>query len=125
MKVTANTKDNFFTIETEEAIYRTFALSSVEFKELQGNSPRQWQSFLEHSKSYTVIKRNKDLFKEFQKLPTKVKNVLLELNSDENSYTELERVLNNLIKLGYKFEYGLDGIPFNLQKVKKVKLGKT
>lgn len=58
---------------------------------------------------------NTDLFARWNELPAEVQTIL---NSfQDNTYAECERLLKTLKPLGYTFQYGLDGEPFNLMKI--------
>jgi hypothetical protein len=57
-----------------------------------------------------------DLFDKFEDLPIEVQKILNSFNEDcDNTYTELERLLIELKPLGYTFNYGLDGEPYELR----------
>ena len=62
----------------------------------------------------------KDLFKHYQEQPADLKLIcdkwLQKFDKDGLNYYECETFLNEVEKLGYTFEYGLDSEPFNLQK---------
>lgn len=58
-----------------------------------------------------------DLFDDFEKLPKKVLAVLNRYNLEDPTYLTLEKMLFELNLIGYTFEYYLDCVPFNLQKL--------
>ena len=59
-----------------------------------------------------------DLFEDIpEELKVVVGNYALE---DTLTYIECEAFLKEVKALGYTFEYGLEGIPFNLRKIPKV-----
>lgn len=64
-----------------------------------------------------------DLFEQWESLPNDVQNLIdqynLRLEGNENGYEVCKEFLKDVRKKGYTFEYGLDGIPYNLQKLKK------
>jgi len=60
-----------------------------------------------------------DLFEIYETLPDNIQNVLLKYSGMDETYENCNSLLNELIPLGYTFEYYLDAIPFNLQKIKQ------
>lgn len=58
----------------------------------------------------------KDLFEHYNELPPKALT-LIEGLDDALSYKDCEALVKELNNLGYTCEYGLDGIPYNLQKI--------
>ena len=58
----------------------------------------------------------KDLFEHYYELPSNVLNVIEGLD-DALSYKDCEALVKELNKLGYTCEYGLDAVPYNLQKL--------
>lgn len=58
-----------------------------------------------------------DLFETPEKLPIEIIDLLNDFNQYERLYSECEILLKKCEKLGYTFEYGLDSIPFNLEKL--------
>lgn len=78
----------------------------------------------EHAESYKKasdrIKENEsnvDLFEDIDALPKEVQKIILDFDYDEDLYAECKSMLAKLEKLGYTFEYGLCGTPFNLRKI--------
>ena len=60
----------------------------------------------------------KDLFEEYNELPTNILNLMdKHLVESSLSYEECEQFLKEANAIGYTFEYGLDGVPYNLQKI--------
>jgi hypothetical protein len=67
-------------------------------------------------------KKNKqgiDLFEDYQDIPLKVQKVLDKYQEDieDGDYKGLEKALKELEKIGYTFEYGLDGIAYDLRPI--------
>lgn len=59
-----------------------------------------------------------DLFEHPEGIPLCVQHVLDSFDEDtDNTYTELDRILERLKPLGYTFEYGLDAVPYDLCKI--------
>lgn len=58
-----------------------------------------------------------DLFETPEIIPDNVSAILETFK--HNTYNECERVNNELIKIGYAFEYELDAEPYNLHKIKE------
>lgn len=59
-----------------------------------------------------------DLFEDIEALPLDVQKVINNFCSDDHlDYDEIKEFLKQMEKLGYTFEYQLDGIPFNLKKI--------
>jgi hypothetical protein len=58
-----------------------------------------------------------DLF-EFPELwPANLRAILARYMTKEQTYTNLIRLENDLFKIGYSIEYGLDCMAYNLQKI--------
>ena len=64
---------------------------------------------------------SKDLFETPSKLPKKVKAILRQYNDLEMEkgiqYADLIRMGKDLANYGYQFDFYLDCIPYNLQKI--------
>lgn len=63
---------------------------------------------------------DEDLFPYPEKQPEDLRLLLESYEqkySDGMDYWEIEQMLNEVKKLGYTFEYGLDGVPFNLRLI--------
>jgi hypothetical protein len=58
-----------------------------------------------------------DLFEYPELWPAKLRALLLNYITKEQSYSNLLQLENDLLKLGYSIEYGLDCMAFNLQKI--------
>jgi hypothetical protein len=58
-----------------------------------------------------------DLFENYNDLPVTMLILLDEFEEKDNSYANCEKLLKKCLKIGYSFEYGLDAIPYNLQKL--------
>jgi len=52
--------------------------------------------------------------KEYYDAPKDVRKILDSFDFEGDAYKECDRLLNELEPLGYTFEYGLDGEPYNL-----------
>ena len=59
-----------------------------------------------------------DLFETIETLPLDVQNVLAQFERDGYDYETCAKYLAILETKGYTFEHGLDGVPFNLTKIK-------
>ena len=59
----------------------------------------------------------KDLFEAPELIPSEVQAVLETFNEEADPYWELERVLKQVEKLGYTFDYFLDADPYGLRPV--------
>jgi hypothetical protein len=58
-----------------------------------------------------------DLF-EFPELwPANLRAILARYMTKEQTYTNLKQLENDLLKIGYSIEYGLDCMAYNLQKI--------
>ena len=76
-------------------------------------------------KDLTPVKGSKkktkgiDLFEDYQDIPLKVQKVLDKYQEDieDGDYKGLEKALKELEKIGYTFEYGLDGIAYDLRPI--------
>lgn len=58
-----------------------------------------------------------DLFEVIETLPSEVQEIIQRYQDLDNTYGDCEYLLGELELVGYTFEYGLDGIPYNLQKI--------
>lgn len=58
-----------------------------------------------------------DLFEYPETWPANLRAILARYMTKEQTYTNLIRLENDLIKIGYSIEYGLDCVAYNLQKV--------
>jgi hypothetical protein len=58
-----------------------------------------------------------DLFEYPELWPAKLRALLLNYITKEQSYSNLLQLENDLLKLGYSIEYGLDCVAYNLQKI--------
>lgn len=60
----------------------------------------------------------KDLFETPELIPNEVQAVLDTFNEEnDNTYAELGRIVRELRKLGYTFNYGLDAEPYGLRPI--------
>ena len=63
----------------------------------------------------------KDLFEHQEQLPKNVVKFINDfqknVNAGADDYAECEKLIANLRTEGYSIDYGLDGEPFNLQKL--------
>jgi hypothetical protein len=60
-----------------------------------------------------------DLFEYPEKWPANLRAILASYMAKEQTYTNLIRLENDLFKIGYSIEYGLDCVAYNLQKIEK------
>lgn len=58
-----------------------------------------------------------DLFEYPETWPANLQAILSRYFAKEASYTNLIRLENELFKIGYSIEYGLDCVAYNLQKI--------
>lgn len=60
-----------------------------------------------------------DLFEDYEKIPSKVQKILDKYADafEDGDYKELEKATKELSKIGYTFEYGLDGQAYDLRKI--------
>lgn len=58
-----------------------------------------------------------DLFENYKEIPAELSILLEKFEEKDTSYSNCKKLLKKCIKLGYSFEYGLDAIPYNLQKL--------
>jgi len=66
-----------------------------------------------------------DLFEDYKDIPKKLQKVLNKYDNylSGGDYRQLEIVLREVEKVGYTFEYYLDGVPYDLRPIGT--LGKT
>ena len=62
-----------------------------------------------------------DLFEYPELWPANLRVILARYMAKDPSYTNLIRLENELLKIGYSFEFGLDCVAYNLQKIDGVK----
>jgi hypothetical protein len=60
---------------------------------------------------------NIDLFENTENLPVEMLEILNDFEEKDTSYRNCAKLLKKCLKLGYTFEYGLDAIPYQLQKI--------
>ena len=53
--------------------------------------------------------------------PANLQAIFARYMAKDPSYTNLIRLENELLKIGYSFEFGLDCVAYNLQKIDGVK----
>jgi len=58
-----------------------------------------------------------DLFEDYENQPEEVSAILSKYELEDNDYDVLEQLLAELKDIGYTFEYGLDGEPYDLRKI--------
>lgn len=58
-----------------------------------------------------------DLFINWESLPVEVLELIDNFNEREQTYKTCKELLSDVNKYGYTFEYGLDAVPYNLQKL--------
>ena len=58
-----------------------------------------------------------DLFEYPELWPANLRAILARYLTKEQTYTNLIRLENDLFKIGYSIEYGLDCVAYNLQKI--------
>lgn len=58
-----------------------------------------------------------DLFEYPETWPANLRAILARYMVMEQNYTNLIRLENELFKIGYSIEYGLDCVAYNLQKI--------
>jgi hypothetical protein len=60
-----------------------------------------------------------DLFEHPETWPANLRAILARYMTKEQTYTNLIRLENDLLKIGYSIEYGLDCMAYNLNKINK------
>jgi len=58
-----------------------------------------------------------DLFEYPEQWPVNLRAILFAYMTKDQNYQNLIQLENDLLKLGYSIQYGLDCIPYNLQKI--------
>ncbi len=58
-----------------------------------------------------------DLFNHLDLLPIEVQNVLEKYSTLDETYENCENLVLDLQTVGYTCEFGLDAVPFNLEKI--------
>ena len=73
---------------------------------------------IEYNKGVVIpINDIEDLFERPELIPDEVQAVLSTFDDDNDSYAELDRLLDELEPLGYIFSYYLDAEPYWLRKI--------
>jgi hypothetical protein len=60
-----------------------------------------------------------DLFEYPETWPANLRAILARYMTKEQTYINLIRLENDLLKIGYSIEFGLDCVAYNLQKIDK------
>jgi hypothetical protein len=60
-----------------------------------------------------------DLFEYPEIWPANLRAILARYMAKEQTYTNLIQLENDLLKIGYSIEYGLDCMAYNLNKINK------
>ena len=60
-----------------------------------------------------------DLFEYPETWPANLRAILARYMAKEQTYTNLIRLENDLLKIGYSIEFGLDCVAYNLNKIDK------
>ena len=60
-----------------------------------------------------------DLFEYPEMWPANLRAILARYFAKDPSYTNLINLESDLLKIGYSFEYGLDCVAYNLNKINK------
>lgn len=60
---------------------------------------------------------DQDMFEAIDQLPVEVQNAIAVFDTAEASYSECNELLAVLEPLGYTFKLGLDGTPYDLQRI--------
>jgi hypothetical protein len=58
-----------------------------------------------------------DLFEYPEQWPANLRAILARYLTKDQNYTNLKQLENELLKIGYSIEYGLDCVAYNLQKI--------
>jgi hypothetical protein len=61
-----------------------------------------------------------DLFENYEQIPINLQSILNKYEDDFNdgNYSGLKKALKECEEIGFTFDYGLDGIAFNLRPIK-------
>lgn len=65
------------------------------------------------------MKKQKDLFDDYDNLPKELKTIFDKYTDDclYNPYETVKKILNECETIGFTFDYGLDAIPFGLRPI--------
>jgi hypothetical protein len=58
-----------------------------------------------------------DLFEYPEQWPANLRAILTHYMTKDQNYSNLKQLENDLLKIGYSIEYGLDCMAYNLQKI--------
>jgi hypothetical protein len=79
---------------------------------------RESQNRVNHSLIKNTNKMQ-DLFEYPEIWPANLRAILARYMAKEQTYTNLIQLENDLLKIGYSIEYGLDCMAYNLNKINK------
>lgn len=65
---------------------------------------------------------NINLLDNYEELPQVVKDIFYCFEMLDNTYENCEQLVKSLNVVGYTIEYGLDAEPYNLTKIKLIKI---
>lgn len=66
--------------------------------------------------NHNKMEKELDLFEHYHLLPENVQEVLMKYGEIDQTYENCSALEKELDALGYSMEYGLDAVPYNLQK---------
>lgn len=78
---------------------------------------RSKQARISETPLFTQPDNQIDLFENPESIPKNIQDILDTFNQNADRYSECQRILNKITPLGYSFDYGLDGDPYELTKI--------
>lgn len=105
-------KDNSYTVILEKALSITNSMQP-RIKEILKNQKKKMKT------GGGVDEQGIDLFEDYENIPENVQNILDKYEEDftDGNYEGLSKATTDLEKIGYTFEYGLDGGAYDLRPI--------
>ena len=68
------------------------------------------------------MKENRDMFDYYDELPIDVQAILDKYSEMDNNYTNCDKLIDELVEVGWICEYGLSAEPYDLRPMNENKL---
>ena len=81
------------------------------------DSPKEYKLFGIFAEGGETEDEGVDLFEDYDDIPANVQKILQKYDFEEGDYRILEKAKKDVEKVGYTFEYSLDGTAYDLRKI--------